>query len=240
MILALKHQERQFFPSRFELTLERCQPARLEVETSEPAAPIEGYGLFLGDRFDLREVAPMILVDEFQLAPNRFRSFYVEPLRYLLDRPFRQQLRLASVTKFYRALAESWQVTFVNGLKETPALEEDLLFLGNCRNALDQVQHLFGLGEARWRLDWGEKELQLLASGQKDRSPIPLSGGLFQRHTDEGLEFHPAPQLRPYTPVTFNEKEEVIDRLIFKGPQNSMTVRFASALVPAGRRALNF
>ncbi|MDT8447351.1 MAG: hypothetical protein RRB13_10715 [bacterium] len=240
MILSLKGTKGHFYPERFELTLERCRPARLKVETVEPAKDESAYTLAIGDRFGLATYCPMLLVEECQLAADRFESFYIEPLRYLLDRPFPRQLLGVSYLEVYRALAKSWQMGFsVQGTlpKERP---ENLLFMGNCRNSLDQTHLIFGLGPARWQLDWELMTLNLLGDGAFSKQAVTLDTSLYRSETSEGLQLNPVAGLRPYTRVQWLGKEEVVDRLIFDSYNDAMTLRFDSQTVPAGNRALTF
>ncbi|OGG98268.1 MAG: hypothetical protein A2508_02565 [Candidatus Lambdaproteobacteria bacterium RIFOXYD12_FULL_49_8] len=237
MIVSLFNPEKQFQLERYEICMERQQPTRVTCFTNKSMTSKFEYSLGIGDEVATNH-CPLVLNRTREINAQLFENQLTEPLRYLLDRPFKKQLIAADYLRFFLELALAWDLGLVVQTTKAPVQRENLFFIGNCRNALDQAHQIFNLKNIRWKVSWGLKQLVIYETGGIPLPVIPLAANLFQGQTERGIAIYPVPSLRPYHTVIWNKKREVIDRVLFHSATKNMIIRFASDLIPAGRRPI--
>ena len=104
MIVSLFNPEKQFQLERYEICMERQQPTRVTCFTNKSMTSKFEFSLGIGDEVATNH-CPLVLNRTREINAQLFENQLTEPLRYLLDRPFKKQLIAADYLRFFLELA---------------------------------------------------------------------------------------------------------------------------------------
>ena len=207
--------------------LERQRPTLGIFELYEPVQPDTPVILNLGFLGQVNRICSLWVQSCSEMAPKTFKVIALEPVRQLLDLKYTDQLTAADLISALRRIADFIKLP-LEIIGPPPATRpQNLVFLGNIRNALDQLWQVFQLKNARWCINLNKKKLQILAQGKFEIDPVEIPLDYLKTEFDGGIEMNIIPNLRPYTPVIWRGSEETVDIARINGKTGSMFITFA-------------
>ncbi|MCP4691990.1 MAG: hypothetical protein GY859_28350 [Desulfobacterales bacterium] len=217
-----------YVPSDWLITLERQRPAVAEFTIDQPIETADTALFSLGLDGNLVPCCALRILECDQIAADAFECLAVDPLRAMLDAPYFYQGTRVTLDEVLKSLAGSYNLSYANHTGKVPIEKQNPVLISTVRNALDQIADIYKTDTARWHIDFAKGVMALLP-GKIPAPAVELPLNLFiEENLDRGPEFNVLPQMRPFTPLRWRDRDKTVDRVIFDSKTDSMFLKLAA------------